>query len=196
MADMASERDVQLIQDNHPVCRARVSTAAAATLTNCIEVGVNVQVKSWNCPCQCRKEMGMNCHHAKALLLFLGMGVSGKDNEWCSDRHSVQCHKRSHTAETPGMTVAGKLTVDDGFAPPDCKRSAGRPAKKRKDQSHMRKPDTVRRCKACGDTGHFAIACESPSTEFQFGEHLSAAIQWCRKHEKTDCEDVNVQFCS
>ena len=64
------------------------------------------------------------------------------------------------------MCTAGKLKADESFCPPNYKHSAGCLAKKRKDQQHMRATEVQQQCKACGEYGHFAVACTNPLTEF------------------------------
>ena len=56
------------------------------------------------------------------------------------------------------MTVAGKLQPDPAFAPPEYRKSAGRP-QKQQERAYVRKTDTLREYKACGGTGHFAMTC-------------------------------------
>jgi ribosomal protein L32 len=181
IAEEASKRKVELVERNHPIYLARVSVTDVAI--GYIEVGVNVQTHKGKCPCRYYDEFGVNCSHVHAVLVAIeddtGMAVN-----WCHNRYHLDTYKRSYSSTVPPMAVAGKLVPDIRIAPPDFKRSAGRPTKKRKERSAMRKTSTKRECKACGGYGHFHTTCTQPSTQYRFQTHKQKAILWC--------ESVNV----
>ena len=87
--------------------------------------------------------------------------------------------------DLPSITGYGvTLEVDTNVAPPDFFVPAGRPTKKRKDRSHLKKTDGQVICKACGETGHFAKSCKKPSTQYRYNHHFSGALKWIEKKEK------------
>jgi hypothetical protein len=128
----------------------------------------------------------MHCTHVKALLLKVGHQVNSVD--WHDERYHVSTYKASYSAAIPAMATAGKLIADDSFYPPDYKRPAGRPTKKRKERNYVRTSDAKRECKACRELGHFALTCKNPSTEFRLNAHKEKALKWCDKQE-TICLD-------
>ena len=123
----------------------------------------------------------MNCPHTKSLLLHLG--AVGVDKGWVLSRYHTETYSASYSSSIPGMCVAGKLSADETYCPPDYKRSAGRPSKKRKDRAKLRSTTIQRECKACGELGHFAISCPNPSTEYRFKKHKEKALLWCKAQE-------------
>jgi hypothetical protein len=135
--DDATKRTVEIIEGNRPVYRARVSTTTGINTIGYVEVFVNVKTKYTKCPCLYKEDMGINCVHIKALLLQLGRNVAGDDSDWCASRYLVTTYQRAYNFAIPAMTVTGKLKADDNIAPPDFKRTAGRPSKKRKDRSYL-----------------------------------------------------------
>ena len=182
----ASKRTVQMLELIHPNYRAKVSVGNVHNVAGYIEVSVNVEDKSRACPCLYYEETGMNCVHVKALLLQLGSLGTGKD--WWDGRFHLDNYRSSYGAVLPSLAVAGKLSADTTFLPPDYKRPAGRPKKKRQERSHYIAAKK-RECKACGGEGHFAIACKQPSTEYQVTKHKEAAVSWCKKHETVVIEE-------
>jgi MULE transposase domain len=174
LGDEASKRNVEVIERNHPEYRARVQTQYNAPVVGYLEVYVHLDRRVSKCPCQYFDEMGISCSHVKALLLTLN-----RQSTWCASRYSVTTYKDCYSAEIPSMVVAGKLSVDDTLAPPDFKRPAGRPAKKRKDRSYLRKTNVQRECQACGQLGHYARGCTAPDTEYRFNRYRDSAIAWC-----------------
>jgi MULE transposase domain len=173
LGDSASRKKVQLLDENHPVYRARVQSTTVAPLVGYLEVIVNVDTHEAECPCCYYDEMGISCSHIKAVLLALN-----RRSTWCSRRYSMARYKESFSASIPSMTVTNKLTVDETLAPPNFKRPAGRPAKKRKSRADYR--STVQReCRACGNVGHYAVSCPAPSTEYRYNHHKDKAIKWC-----------------
>ena len=86
------------------------------------------------------------------------------------------------------MCVAGKLSADEHYCPPDYKRTAGQPSKKRKDCAEMRNTATKRECKAYGNLGHFAISCPNPSTEYRYKKHKDKPLLWCKAWETIEIE--------
>jgi hypothetical protein len=125
-------------------------------------------------------EVGITCSHIKAVLLAIN-----KQTNWCSRRYHISTYMNSYSANIPSMVVSDRfLAVDETFIPPDWKRPAGRPAKKRKDRSYLLTLKS-RECKACGCQGHYAISCTAPSTEFRYQKHKERAIEWCRIAEAT-----------
>jgi MULE transposase domain len=178
MADEASKREVQLIERSHPIYRARVQSTFNAPIVGYLEVYIDVDRKYSKCPCRYYDEMGISCSHVKALLLTLN-----RQSTWCASRYAIAKYKEGYSRPIPGMTVAGKLSHDETLAPPDFKRPAGRPTKKRKDRSHMRKTNVQRVCQACGERGHYAGTCTAPDTEYRFNRYKKGAIEWCAKAE-------------
>jgi SWIM zinc finger len=130
LADSASRKKVTVIETNHPVYRARVQSTTMAPLVGYVEVTVNVDTKEADCPCYYYDEMGISCLHIKAVLLSLN-----RQSTWCSPRYLVQTYKECYGARIPSMIVSGKLAVDETLVPPDFKRSAGRPRKKKRSRS-------------------------------------------------------------
>ena len=185
--------NVQFVERRHPFYRARVSTGIhdrtnPSNPTAYIEVTVNVKEHKSECLCLHWDEFGYNCGHVKAVLLQLR--EHGSDKEWVHERYHVQTYVDSYSAKIPAMTLSGQLRHDPNFVPPDYKRPAGRPTKKRKDRSIYRTTSTQRECKACGRYGHMASTCEQPSTEFRYLTNLNKAIQYCEKRECVMLEDV------
>jgi hypothetical protein len=99
-----------------------------------IKVKVNIDTRSSKFPCMYYKEMGISCVHTKALLLALG-----RQSNRCATQYDITNYKEVYSRRIPSMMVAGKLSVDDTMAPTAFKRPAGRPAKKLKDQSYLKK---------------------------------------------------------
>jgi hypothetical protein len=178
IAKEASKRCVEMIEYRHPMYRGRVNVTDTTMAK--VEVSVDVDTFESECPCKYREEHGRICQHIKALLLRIG-GRHGTDTDWTHERYHVSTYVESYKASIPGMATAGKLRADINFGPPDHKRSAGRPSKKRKQSA--RKMDIKRKCKACGDLGHFESSCTNPSTEYRWTEHKDKVIEWCRKME-------------
>jgi len=160
---IARTRDIQMTEQNNPIYKARVSVTTRSSCTGYIEVAVNVQTKKSECPCKYFDETGIQCVHVKALLLKIG--ECGLD--WYDEIYHASTYHEAYNAVIPSLCVAGKLQANEQFLPPDHRRPAGRPAKKRKERSHLRMTDTVRVCKACGGDGHFASTCTCSS----FGMH-------------------------
>ena len=149
-----------------------------------IEVTVNVDTFQSTCPCRKYNEDGLICAHVKALLLRLG--CFGVGHQWYHKRYYTETFAASYQASVSAMCVSGKLNADVTCLPPDHKRSAGRPTKKRKERSsHTNKS---RQCKACGGDGHFAIACPFPSTEYRYNQHKERALKWCKANESASIE--------
>ena len=185
----ANKRDVQMIESIHPLYKAKVSVGDNANrLSGYLEVSVNVEDYSRSCPCKGFEEERINCVHVKALLLQLG--PLGTSVHWFDERFHLDTYVASYSAPLPGLTTAGKLKIDDSFVPPEYKRTAGRPSKKRRDRSQFRnKTDVLRICRACGEKGHFAAACTQPSTEYRFNLHKAGAIAWCNNIERIDIQE-------
>ena len=60
------------------------------------------------CPCKYHNEVGMDCLHAKAVLLDLG--ELGLGSQWVDERFHLTTYGRSYRADIPGMPLlAGKL---------------------------------------------------------------------------------------
>ena len=130
-----------------------------------VEVIVDVDDYESKCPCKEGDETGIVCSHVRAVLLRLGdMGTS---IQWTDSRFHTDTYKLSYDAEVPAMSTVGRLLADRTFIPPDYKRAAGRPSKKRKERSQLRSTAVRRECKACGALGHFAMNCPTPSTQFR-----------------------------
>jgi hypothetical protein len=178
--DDASKRNVELLESNHPIYRARVESTFNASIVGYVEVVVDLDRRGCKCPCRHYEEIGIACAHVKALLLTLN-----RQSSWCDKRYGLSNYKESYNCSIPSMVVAGKLTVDETLTPPDFRRPAGRPAKKRKDRSFLKKTDVVRECKACGQTGHYAVSCTAPSTEYRYNRYRAGAVEWCRQAEKS-----------
>jgi tRNA/tmRNA/rRNA uracil-C5-methylase (TrmA/RlmC/RlmD family) len=143
-ADEASKCTVEVVESNHPFYRARVQSAFNAPITRYLEVTINVNRRSSTCPCSYSDEMGISCPHVKALLLQLNQTTT-----WCSTRYEINNYKESYSGRIPSMVVAAKLSVDETIAPPDYRRPAGRPAKKRKERSFVKKTNVQRECQVC-----------------------------------------------
>lgn len=122
--------------------------------------------------------MGISCVYAKALLLRLN-----KQSTWCSPRCHIDNCEECHSKRIPSVTVTGKLSVDETVAPPDQKRPAGGPSKKRRERSCHKKTNVQRLCQACGVKGHCASSCAAPSAEFRFNVFKERALAWCRGAE-------------
>jgi hypothetical protein len=176
----ASRRRVDLIESNPPVYRARVQASEESSLTGYIEVKINLDTKVSECPCQFFEEMGVNCVHTKALLLHLK-----KSSAWCSTRYHISTYKQCYSASVPAMALAGKLSVDETFIPPEYKKPAGRPSNKRKEREWLRKTSIQRVCSSCGTPGHMYSTCNAPSTEYRYEKFKVKAMEWCRKQEIT-----------
>lgn len=179
---MASKRTVEMLQSDHPLFRARVSTTTTAATF--IEVEIDVQDKVIKCPCRNYEEFGAPCVHAKAVLLRLP--ERGEIVHWYDERYHVDGYKKAYSGQIPAMTTLGKLHADSTFLPPEHKRPAGRPAKKRKERPQLRTTAIKRECKACGELGHFASTCTNPSTKFRVLKYKEKALKWCKRNE-SDC---------
>ena len=127
--------------------------------------------------------MGVPCTHITALLIRIGETVQ---SAWMDDCYLVSNYSDCYSATIPAMSMAGKLTVDETFAPPEFKPSAGRPQKKRKQHGESA---TKRMCKACGLMGHYALSCPRPSTQYQYNRFKTKAIEWCQSTEAVALED-------
>jgi hypothetical protein len=180
----ASKRTVEMLQSEHPTYRARVSSAIAGATF--LEVAINVEDKVIMCPCRIFEEYGVPCVHAKALMLRVpGRGATV---DWYDARYHVESYRKAYSGQIPAMTTAGKLQADSTFLPPEHKRPAGRPSKKRKERAHLRVTSVQRECKACGTLGHFASTCKTPSTEFRLLKHKENALKWCQQNESYSFE--------
>ena len=126
-------------------------------------------------------EEGFLCSHGRALLVRLGKSPS--DPGWCASRCHIGTHLDSYGKSPPAMATHGKLRVDDTLAPPDQTRAAGRPPKKRKERTSLRKTDVRRACCACGELGHFAMTCDNPCTSYRYYKHKAAALEWIKKQD-------------
>jgi hypothetical protein len=133
VADKASRKQVEFLETNYPFYRARVQSGIMHGQIGFVEVQINLDTRLVECPCQYFDEMGIACAHIKALLLALD-----KTTTWCHPRYSVECYRLSYSAIVPSMDVASLLSVDKSLAPPDFKRPAGRPAKKRTNRVYLR----------------------------------------------------------
>jgi hypothetical protein len=173
IAETASKLHVEIIERNDPVYRARVQANTDSPFLCDVEVEINLSTHMAACPCFLYDEIGMTCSHVKALLLALN-----KTTNWASRRYHINTYKECYSAIVPSMTVAGKLSADETFLPPDWKRPAGRPSKKRKDRSTFR-TTSKRECRACGGIGHYARSCNAPSTEYRYTKHKENAVAWC-----------------
>jgi hypothetical protein len=113
--------------------------------------------------------MGISCEHVN------------RSNTWFASRYSLGNYKDGYSCRIPSMVVAGTLSVDKtSLVPLDFKRPAGRPSKKRKDQSFHKKTDIQRECQAFGLMGHYARSCTASSTEYRFNRYKEKAVNWCR----------------
>jgi MULE transposase domain/SWIM zinc finger len=174
----ASKKDVEVVHHDCPVYKARVSvgTATEARLNlQYVTVAVNVETYTADCECKYHDEMGIPCPHIIALLIKVNRRVT---KEWVHKRYRAVTYFASHSATVPTMTFAGSLSIDKTFSPPDYKKPAGRPQKKRKYYSNG---TTKCKCKACGELGHFAVSCPKPSTQFQYSENKEKAVDWIKK---------------
>jgi hypothetical protein len=65
--------------------------------------------------------------HPNTTLLLLAL--NGIDTitpkELMDTRYHLEMYKQSYSARVPAMTVTGKLSADETFAPPDYKSSGG-----------------------------------------------------------------------
>ena len=86
------------------------------------------------------------------------------------------------------MSLAGKLAIDDNYFPPNYERPPGRPQKKRKERPALRMTNVRRRCKACGEEGHFESSCEDPVTQFRVNSHLKETMKCCMEVRKQSNE--------
>ena len=172
-----------------PVYKALVSSGGlAGDTTTCIEVCVDIERKVATCTCKFYDEMGMQCYHVKAVLLKLeSEGASTK--AWTDPFYHLDNYKKCYAAPIPTMAIGGKLKANDKFIPPDHRRPAGRPNKKRKERSHLRTTNVRRTCKACGEEGHFANTCTQPSTQYRYTSHKAKALEWCKRNECITIED-------
>jgi hypothetical protein len=177
LADTASRKNVQFVDQNHPIYRARVQSTTVTSLVGYIEVTVNLDTHEAECPCFYYDEMGISCSHIKAVLLALN-----RQSTWCNRRYTMETYKDSYSAPIPSMVVASKVEVDKTFLPPNFKRPAGRPSKKKKSRSQYR-GIAQRECRACGRLGHYAMKCPEPSTEYRYYQHKDSAIKWCKSVE-------------
>ena len=184
IGELAQKREVDLLETIGTIHKANVSVTSGGT----IEASVDTECHSIKCPCRHRhEEFGAPCVHGKALLLQLG-GL-GVNVDWWDARCHISSCSDCHSGHIAGFTTAGRLQADDKFIPPEHKRAAGRPGKKRKDRSHLRSAKARRECKACGQLGHFASTCENPSTQCRHEQHKQKAIQWCRRNEIVNLEE-------
>ena len=170
-----------MLEKKHPIYKARVSVSSGlmynVNSTGYVEVTVDCSPFTTTCPCKYKDEYGLNCPHVKALLLRLGeLGIGST-------------YIDSYSADVPGMCTTGKLKADENYCPPDFKRTAGRPSKKRKDRSYMATSNVKRECKACGELGHFAMSCQNPSTEYRYYKHKGKALAWCNERELIEIEE-------
>jgi hypothetical protein len=120
------------------------------------------------------------CSHTKALLLTLN-----KSSSWCSPRYHIDTYVQCYSANIRSMVLSGKLIADRNYVPPDYKKPAGRPTKKRKERSWVRSSSVSRICTACGQSGHMYTTCDAPSTQYRYKKHVSKAMKWCETQERT-----------
>jgi hypothetical protein len=139
-----------------------------------IEVHLNVDTKEAECQCQYYDKIGILCTDVRRCCSLLN-----KITTWCNPRYMVETYLASYSATVPNMIVANKLSIDKTLAPPDYKRPAGRPTKKRKDQSYYRTTTVTKTCSACGSAGHYAVSCTAPKTQYRYDQFKDKAIQWC-----------------
>ena len=110
--------------------------------------------------------------------------------KWLHPRYHTRTYIKSYDCDIPSISGYGvSLEVDSNVAPPDFCVPAGRPTKKRRDRSYLKKTDRQVTCRACGETGHFAKSCKKPSTEYRYNLHLAGALNWIEKKDKE-----NMQF--
>lgn len=179
----AQTRTVQMLESEPDVLhKARVSVTDPSSVTAYVLVTVDIANKTIGCPCKYYEEMGMPCVHAKAVLLHVGT------QPWFDERYHVETYNNCYSGPIPGFATAGRLRLDERMVPPEHKRMAGRPKKKRRDRSHLRTTNKQHGCKACGKSGHHASTCDNPSTQYRCVEHKEKAIQWCRKQEAIGLE--------
>ena len=184
IGSLATKRNVQILEFQHPKYNARVSVQ-----TGFVEVSIDCSRFELACPCKYHAETGLNCPHVKALLLHLdGIGLG---SSWINRRFHVETYSNSYGCELPSMCLAGQLEPNPNYCPPEFKRGVGRPGKKRKDRSAMRSTEVRRECKACGALGHFAMSCTQSSTEYRFYKHRKKALQWCKATYETTGEDAD-----
>jgi hypothetical protein len=93
----------------------------------------------------------------------------------------------------PDLSLLGKLRVQP-FLPPEHKRTAGRP-KKRKDRTQLKEQGTTTRqyeCKACGGTTHQQKTCPKPCTEYRYGRFEKEALRWAREQKDVQPDDYDI----
>ena len=173
---VATTRHVVVTDQTEPLITGKVATGVHSNYCGYIEVKANVKTGWCYCACQYHEEYGFLCEHLQALLHHLSYDTL--DRKWFDERHWISTYKKAYSCVIPTLAPAGKLTADLWCAPPDFRKSAGRPKKKRKDRSHRNLTQNQRVCRACGGLGHMMGSCEQPSTEYRFIENQEAAWKW------------------
>ena len=143
-----------------------------------IEVNVEPENQESYCSCMLFQEEGIRCEHIIALLRKKELTLSGK--WWFSERYHTHNYHQSYSGEVPTITF-DKLQPDFFFTPPEYRKPAGRPARARKDRSHLNKTENLRQCSSCGGLGHSFRTCDRPSTQFRFENHYNKAVAWIKK---------------
>lgn len=186
IGSIARKKEVQITTQDYPFYKARVSVSVMTDPTGFTEVTADVEKLETSCACRHYEEFGLQCAHTQALLFKLRS--DGIGSQWTNIAYHTNTYKEAYGADIPSMAIGGQLKADVNFVPPDNRRAAGRPTKKRKHRSHLRTTATMRTCKACGVAGHFAATCDAPSTQYRYEQHKDKAMAWCKKHEAIELD--------
>ena len=181
----AMKRKVFVTQEREDFFCGKVSTGRNSQYQRYVEVSVEPSTQESHCPCMFYQELGMRCHHIIALLRKNGQHV--QDKWWFSKRYHTSTYLACYSASVPTLALR-KLQPDLFFTPPEYKKSAGRPAKLRKDRSHLNKTSKLNQCSSCGGLGHSYRTCKTPCTQFRFENHFAKAVEWTKNFsdEQTD----------
>ena len=180
LAQEAIKRKVFITQEREDYYCGKVSTGNPnSPCPRFIQVIVIPTEQDSNCPCMFVQEEGMSCVHIIALLRKTGRSVN--DKWWFSERFHTRTYHASYSAMVPTLALA-KLEADLLFVPPEYKKPAGRPAKQRKDRSHLNKTNNKHQCSSCGALGHSFRTCDRPSTQYRFENHYARAVAWTKNY--------------
>ena len=183
----AATRKVFITQERDTFVCGKVSRSNSTSgYPRYIEVTVDPEAKESHCGCMFYQEEGLCCEHIIALMQKSGREV--RDKWWFAQRYHSYTYLQSYSADVPTIAF-DKLEADIFFTPPEYKKPAGRPAKARKDRSHLNKTGILHQCSSCGALGHSFRTCERPSTQFRFENHYDKAVAWTKAYNSNDREE-------
>ena len=186
LTEEAIQRKVFITQERDTFISGKVSTGnSKTTCPKFIDVSVDTLDQDSHCSCMFFQEEGLRCVHIIALLRKQGKHL--REKWWFAQRYHTRTYHSSYSGNVPVLAL-NKLEVDLFFVPPEYKRPAGRPARVRKDRSHLNKTDRLKQCSSCGGLGHSFKTCDRPSTQFRFEHHYTKALAWTKQYNNHETD--------